>query len=83
MKVLRTARTARVLGRPMRKTRSPKAAFLVLLLGVAYLLIPTDLVPDLIPILGWIDDLIIAPYLMTLAVRLNSKQDQESLPPRG
>ena len=34
------------------------ATGLVWLLQVAYVLLPIDLIPDLIPILGWLDDVV-------------------------
>jgi uncharacterized membrane protein YkvA (DUF1232 family) len=37
---------------------------------VGYALSPIDLIPDFIPILGYLDDLIIVSYGMALAVRL-------------
>ncbi len=37
---------------------------------VAYALSPIDLIPDFIPVLGYVDDVILLPGLIWLAVRL-------------
>lgn len=37
---------------------------------VAYALSPTDLIPDFIPVLGYVDDAILLPGMIWLAVRL-------------
>lgn len=39
-------------------------------LTVAYALSPIDLVPDFIPVLGYLDDLLILPGLAALTIRL-------------
>jgi uncharacterized membrane protein YkvA (DUF1232 family) len=36
----------------------------------AYALSPVDLIPDFVPVLGYLDDLIIVPLGMALALRL-------------
>jgi uncharacterized membrane protein YkvA (DUF1232 family) len=53
--------------------RHPQTPLLVKGLGffvVAYALSPIDLVPDFIPVLGYLDDLILLPCLIWLAIRL-------------
>lgn len=40
------------------------------MLVVAYALSPIDLIPDLIPVLGWVDDLLLLPGLIWLTLRL-------------
>lgn len=49
---------------------TPRAARLLVLLIVAYVFSPIDLVPDFIPVLGILDDLILVPAGIALALRL-------------
>ena len=42
-------------------------------LTVAYALSPIDLVPDFIPVLGYLDDVLILPALVALTVKLVPK----------
>lgn len=48
----------------------PWYAKAVALLTVGYALSPIDLIPDFIPILGYLDDLLILPVLIWLALKL-------------
>lgn len=48
----------------------PLLAKLFLWLAVFYLLLPFDLIPDFIPIIGQIDDLIIVPLLIIIGLML-------------
>lgn len=42
----------------------------LMLLVPAYLLSPIDLIPDIIPFLGWVDDLVIVPLLVGWIVKM-------------
>lgn len=42
---------------------------IIIAMTVAYALSPIDLIPDFIPIIGYLDDLIILPALITLAIK--------------
>ena len=48
----------------------PWYAKALILLAVSYALSPIDLIPDFIPVLGILDDLIILPLLIFLAIKL-------------
>jgi uncharacterized membrane protein YkvA (DUF1232 family) len=53
-----------------RDRRVPWGARLFALLVVAYALSPIDLIPDPIPVLGYLDDLILIPLGIYIAIRL-------------
>jgi uncharacterized membrane protein YkvA (DUF1232 family) len=50
--------------------RTPRLAKLLVVGAIAYALSPIDLIPDFIPVIGWLDDLILVPAALALAVRL-------------
>lgn len=50
--------------------RTSWLAKLLAFLTVAYALSPADLIPDFIPVLGYLDDLLILPLLATLTIKL-------------
>lgn len=54
--------------------RTPVYAKLVALFSLLYLLSPIDLLPDFIPFIGYLDDLLIVPTLLHLAFRLLPEQ---------
>jgi uncharacterized membrane protein YkvA (DUF1232 family) len=47
---------------------TPRASRWLLGLAIGYLLSPIDLIPDAIPVFGQLDDLLIVPGLVALAV---------------
>jgi len=51
-------------------TRTPLSAKVISAAIVAYALSPIDLIPDFIPVLGYLDDLLIVPLGILLAVCL-------------
>lgn len=53
-----------------RDPRLPWTARLAALLVVAYALSPIDLIPDFIPVLGYLDDLLLLPLGVLLVVKL-------------
>jgi uncharacterized membrane protein YkvA (DUF1232 family) len=53
-----------------RDPRTPLYAKVAAILVLAYALSPIDLVPDFIPVLGYLDDLIILPLGIFFAIKL-------------
>jgi uncharacterized membrane protein YkvA (DUF1232 family) len=54
----------------VRDPRTPLIAKVVAGLVVAYALSPIDLIPDFIPVLGYLDDVILVPLGIALSLRL-------------
>src|SRR5918993_4535166 len=53
-----------------RDPRTPVLAKLVAAAVAAYALSPIDLIPDFIPVLGYLDDVILLPVAILLVIRL-------------
>jgi uncharacterized membrane protein YkvA (DUF1232 family) len=53
-----------------RDPRTPWLAKAWVILVCAYALSPIDLIPDFVPVLGYVDDLILLPLGIALAIRL-------------
>lgn len=54
----------------LKDPQTPWTARLIIGCTVAYAVSPIDLIPDFIPVLGQLDDLVILPALIVLAIRL-------------
>jgi uncharacterized membrane protein YkvA (DUF1232 family) len=53
---------------------TPVMAKIILGITICYALSPIDLIPDFIPVLGFLDDVLLLPLLITLAIKLIPKQ---------
>lgn len=53
----------------LKDNRTPKLAKLFLWLAIGYALLPLDVIPDFIPVIGYLDDIIIVPLLVFLALK--------------
>jgi uncharacterized membrane protein YkvA (DUF1232 family) len=77
--VLRRAQTVKLatyllaLWKLFKHPETPRAARWVAILVLAYALSPIDLIPDFIPVLGLLDDLVLVPLGLALAMRLTPK----------
>ncbi|MHA6249742.1 YkvA family protein [Pontibacter sp. CAU 1760] len=54
--------------------RIPFAAKVVLVITVAYAFSPIDLIPDFIPVLGYLDDMLLLPLGIWLSIKLIPEQ---------
>jgi len=51
-------------------SQTPLLAKGLLWLAIGYLLMPFDLIPDFLPIIGQLDEVVIIPFLLFLALKL-------------
>ena len=61
----------------LKDKETPIVAKILAAITVAYALSPIDLIPDFIPVLGYLDDLLILPALAALTITLIPKEKLE------
>lgn len=54
----------------MRDRRTPWIAKFLLWFAIWYTLLPFDIIPDFIPVIGHLDDVIIVPILVIIALKM-------------
>lgn len=57
-----------------RHPKTPLYAKLFAVLIVGYALSPIDLIPDFVPVLGYVDDLVLIPLGITLLIRMMPRE---------
>ncbi len=50
-------------------SRTPRVSKILLWIAIAYALSPIDLIPDFIPVIGYLDDMVIVPMLLYIAIK--------------
>jgi len=63
----------------LKDQQTPRLSKILIGGAIAYALSPIDLIPDFIPLLGYVDDLIIVPSLLAIAVWLIPKKQIERI----
>jgi uncharacterized membrane protein YkvA (DUF1232 family) len=58
----------------LKNKATPWYAKIMAILTISYALSPIDLIPDFIPVLGYLDDLIILPVLVAVTIKLIPKE---------
>lgn len=58
----------------MKSPQTPWYAKIMAFFIIAYALSPIDLIPDFIPVLGYLDDIIIIPFLISVCIKMIPKE---------
>lgn len=58
----------------LKDNRTPRLARYLLGLAVFYVLMPFDVIPDFIPVIGQLDDIVIVTILVVLAMKIVPKE---------
>jgi uncharacterized membrane protein YkvA (DUF1232 family) len=58
----------------LKDKRTPRFVKWLLGLAVGYALLPFDIIPDFIPVIGHLDDLVLVPLLVIVAIKMIPKE---------
>ena len=58
----------------LKHPRTPWISKILLGFGIGYLLMPFEIIPDFIPVIGYLDDLAVVYFCVKLAVRFVPKE---------
>lgn len=58
----------------LKKKETPWYAKILAILTIGYALSPIDLIPDFIPVLGYLDDVIILPLMIAVTIKFVPKE---------
>ena len=64
--------------RPGRRSVNSFWLWLIIILAVLYVISPIDFLPDFIPIVGWIDDVVVALTAISIALPKILKRNPQS-----
>jgi uncharacterized membrane protein YkvA (DUF1232 family) len=64
----------RLLWEVFKNKQTPWVVRLILIAGFAYVLLPIDLIPDNMPVVGWMDDLALAIVLVAAALKFTPEE---------
>lgn len=57
----------------LKKKETPIYAKIIAAITIGYALSPIDLIPDFVPVLGYLDDIVILPVLIAICIKLIPK----------
>jgi uncharacterized membrane protein YkvA (DUF1232 family) len=72
-------REVKIYSQIIKDKRTPLPGKIFIALAVGYVLMPFDLIPDFIPVIGYLDDLVIVPLLVFIGLKFIPKELVEEI----